>query len=98
MASGVFTKEEYLAEKESLNVRLNELKQRLEILLEQKKRSEFAVDTEVESFLCYAKQYQGQTVLTNDMVKTFIDRVLVYAEDRIEIEWNFSERLFTEVM
>jgi len=32
------------------------------------------------------------------MVKAFIERVLVYAEDRIEIEWSFSEKLFTELM
>ncbi len=44
------------------------------------------------------EQYQGQTELTNDMVKAFIERVLVYAEDRIEIEWSFSEKLFTELM
>ena len=36
--------------------------------------------------------------MTNDMLKAFVDRVLVYAEDRIEIEWNFSERLFSELL
>ncbi|MBR2528080.1 MAG: hypothetical protein IKE58_06405 [Blautia sp.] len=43
-------------------------------------------------------QIQEQTELTNDMLKAFVDRVLVYAEDRIEIEWNFSERLFSELL
>lgn len=96
--TGVFTKTEYLAAKAALNARLIDLQQRLDACQEQKKRSDEAVNPEVERFLCTAKQYQGHTELTNDMVKAFIDRVLVYAEDRIEIEWNFSENMFTELM
>ncbi len=81
-----------------MNTRLIDLQQRLDTCQKQKKKSEEAVNPEVEHFLCSAKQYQGQTELTNDMVKAFIERVLVYAEDRFEIEWSFSEKLFTELM
>lgn len=38
-------------------------------------------------------KYSGSTELTNDMVKAFIDQVLMFEPGKIEIRSNFSEKL-----
>jgi len=37
-------------------------------------------------------KYSGSIEMTNDMVRAFIDQVLIFKPDKIEIRWNFSEK------
>ncbi|WP_173017075.1 DUF4368 domain-containing protein [Suipraeoptans intestinalis] len=38
-------------------------------------------------------KYSGEAEMTNEMVRAFIDKVLIHEPDKIEIRWNFSEEL-----
>ena len=38
-------------------------------------------------------KYSGEAKMTNEMVRAFVDKVLIYEPDKIEIRWNFSEEL-----
>lgn len=38
-------------------------------------------------------KYSRSTELTNEMVRAFIDKVLMFEPGKIEIHWNFSDKL-----
>lgn len=55
---------------------------------------EFAPDVERERFeakVANIKKYAGEKQLTNEMVLSFIKKVLITDGEHIEIQWNFSD-------
>lgn len=91
--TGEITKEEYLEERAVLNERVAALKQKLEEMQNRKQEADAAEDPELESFLDAGKKYRQQTEMTNEMVRAFVDTVLIYEPGRIEIKWKFSDKV-----
>ena len=91
--TGDMSKDDYLSERDALNSRVEDLKRRLIECQSRKQEAETAEDPEVQRFLDANSKYKGQQKLTNDMVKAFIESVLIYDPERIEIKWNFSDRV-----
>lgn len=91
--TGDMSKDDYLSERDALNSRVEDLKRRLIECQSRKQEVETAEDPEVQRFLDASSKYKGRHELTNDMVKAFIESVLIYDPERIEIKWNFSDRV-----
>ena len=43
------------------------------------------------------KTYEGEDHLTYDMAHAFVEKVIVYAKDRIEIVWRFRDFLADKI-
>lgn len=77
--------------------RVNDLNQQEELLSEQlhDKREKLSVlDEELERMEADMKQiirYSHMEKLTRELVDTFIERIYVYKDKRVEIEWKFRE-------
>ena len=93
--TGEITKEKYLEERTVLNERVVTLKKALEEMLKRKQEADATEDPEFERFLGAGKKYRHQTELTNEMVKAFVDTVLIYEPGRIEIKWKFSDKVLS---
>lgn len=84
-------KEEYVADRDALNVRIEDSRVRLAESQKKKQDAEAADDFEVKRFMGAYGKYSNQTELINDMVRVSIESVLIYELRRIEIVWKFSD-------
>ena len=46
---------------------------------------------EAEGFVSVCKRFAGEKRLTRDMVEAFVDRIVVFQDERVEIRWKFGE-------
>ena len=46
---------------------------------------------ETERFVSVCKRFAGEKRLTWDMVEAFVDRIVVFQDERVEIRWKFGE-------
>lgn len=90
-AAGSITPEEYRGKTDRLNRQMELLsgqlyewqEKRLELEDEQEK-----LDTDMKQIIRYSHIEE----LTQDLADTFIERIYVYKDKRVEIKWNFRER------
>ena len=91
--TGEITKEEYIDRRDQLASRQQELKDRLAELQRKQQAAEQEQDREAGRFLESCRRYRPKKTLNNEMAKAFIEKVLIYTPERIEIKWNFSDNL-----
>lgn len=53
--------------------------------------SEAAADDGVRDAVSTMKKYSGETELTREIVEAFIDKILIYDPEHIEIRWKFPD-------
>lgn len=88
--SGRITSEEYRA-------RADELARQMGLLsgqLRERQEKLFVLEEEQEKFDTDMKQiirYSHMEELTQELVDTFIERIYVYKDKRVEIKWKFRE-------
>ena len=70
-----------------------DLKQQILMYQNKKDTADAGEDPEVKRFLDSCKAYRDQEKMSNDMVRAFVEKVMVYDPERIEIVWNFSDRI-----
>ena len=54
---------------------------------------EAAEDDGVRDAVSTMKKYSGETELSRDSVEAFIDKVLIYDPEHIEIRWKFPDEV-----
>ena len=55
--------------------------------------SEAAADDGVRDAVSTMKKYSGETELSREIVEAFIDKVLIYDPEHIEIRWKFPDEV-----
>ena len=55
--------------------------------------SEAAADDGVRDAVSTMKKYSGETELSREIVEAFIDKVLIYDPEHIEIRWMFPDEV-----
>lgn len=89
-ADGLLTEKDYLYAKEKYLKQAAEEEQRISELQEMQRRYE--TGCKVESKLAsLARQYRDFDSLTEDIIRSFICKVLVYSDERIEIVFRFED-------
>ena len=91
--TGEITKEEYMNQRDQLASRQQELKDRLAELQRKQQAVDQEQDREAGRFLESCRRYRPKKMLNNEMAKAFVEKILIYTPDRIEIKWNFSDDL-----
>lgn len=86
---------EYLEEKEKLQEVMIKCMNRLKELEGQIERLEMLVTVEDSDIYVESNSF---TKLTHDIVSTFLEKIVVYDEKHIEIEWNLSEKLSEKLL
>ena len=81
-------KKKLITEEEELTAQIAVLQNRLEVL---SAAAEGAV--EQEKTASAIKQHQGITELTPEVMRALVKRVVVYPDNRIHIDWNFSDNI-----
>lgn len=91
-SDGVFSEAEYMSVKKSYIAEIAEIETRMEELAaeEQTWISGYEGDSDMsESF----RKYAGFEKLSNEIVRTFIKSIYYYADDRMEVEYVFADKL-----
>ena len=70
-----------------------DLKQQILMYQMKKDAADTGEDPDVKRFLDSCKVYRNQEKMSNNMVRAFVEKVMVYDRERIEIVWNFSDRI-----
>ena len=84
----VAKKKSLLADEESITAKLAVLQLRLQELSNSVERSEQQQEVAKE-----ISQFSGITELTPEVMKALVKRVIVYPDNHVRIEWNFSDNL-----
>ena len=90
---GEISKEEYLSRRDALTMQEEDLKQQILMYQMKKDAADTGEDPDVKRFLDSCKVYRNQEKMSNNMVRAFVEKVMVYDQERIEIVWNFSDRI-----
>lgn len=64
-------------------------------------KKKYEIDPEVakvERLLDAVAKYRSADELDNEMVLVFVEKVLIYDEEHVDIKWNFSDKLISVVM
>lgn len=95
---GLIDRETYQRKREILNGERRKLEERIRVLETEQEQEETAADPETGKFLDAVGRYDGREELDNEMVLAFVEKVLVYDEEHVEIQWNFSDKLMRDVL
>ena len=90
-ASGQVTKEIYLSQKKALDAEISQCEAEIQSIqkeLETKAAEKLAIPPELDD-MC--EIFHGEDSLTYDMAHAFLERILVYPKNRIEIQWKFRD-------
>ena len=88
---GKLTKEEYIKKKEELHTREEEYKKELQSLA---RSLEEAVSMgEGMGASMGLERFSGEYGLTQELVNELVERIEVYADDRIEIKWRVRDEI-----
>lgn len=88
----------YHKNRERLNSEKEKLEKRIGVLETERGQAEAVEDPEVERLLDAVAKYSSAYELDNEMVLAFVEKVLIYDEEHVEIKWNFSDKLISVVM
>lgn len=90
-ASGQVSKEVYLSKKISLDGEISKCEAEIQSMreeLETKETEKTAIPPELDA-VCDI--FHGEDTLTYDMAHAFVERILVFPKNRIEIQWKFRD-------
>ena len=90
-SDGNLTRDGFLRRRSELAADMERLTAEKDALSEQLKVLEQAKSSELHEAAEAATEFLKAENVTNDMLLTFIDRVLVYAGNRVEIVYRFSD-------
>src|SRR5699024_4645408 len=87
---GRLSREEYIAERNRVNLLLEEYRGRLEqIRLEREARE--SGETKLSEFSRLVQKYRYAETLTKELEQTFVEKVLVFDAEHIKITWKFED-------
>lgn len=90
---GSITREVFLENKTRLNAEAEQIRQMMEGIEKRQKEMSMAADPETEKLREDIRKYEGEEKLTAEMVKAFVEDVLIFDNQHIEIKWNYSDDL-----
>lgn len=88
---GKLDREAYIDEKSKLDGEISECEKSVQEKEEESEKLDNSVpeiDSELETAVSL---YKEADCLTSDMVRAFIEKIIVYQEERIEIKWRFKD-------
>lgn len=88
---------EYLEKKENLQEQIINQNCMLSEVAERIERMRQILDMEELTLYEYVKS-NGLSALTKDVVNRFVKRIVIYDENHIEVEWNYSEKLSEKLL
>ena len=89
--SGAISKNDYSQKKQAFDEEISRAEADLKVAeanCAAKEADENTLNSELEA-MCEA--FRGKEALTYDMAHAFVDRILVYPDERIEIQWKFRD-------
>ncbi len=84
--------------REELTEKSGKLEEKIREADERLKAAERMKNTEILMTLDVLDRFSGETGLTAEMADALVKKVTVYAKDRVEIEWDFSEDVYGFIM
>ncbi len=96
--AGWIGEEEYQRKREELTEESGKLEEKIREADERLKAAERMKNTEILMTLDVLDRFSGETGLTAEMADALVKKVTVYAKDRVEIEWDFSEDVYGFIM
>lgn len=88
---GKLDKNSYIFRKRELDEKIAEYEGNICINEEHIKEPEESVSVSCTELETAISTYKGAECLTFEMARTFIDKIIVYPEERIEIQWRFKD-------
>ncbi len=94
---GKLDKEAYLSEKRKLDGEIAECEKSIQMNKEESGKLERAMPETGSELESAVSLYEKADHLTSDMVRAFIEKIIVYQEEKIEIKWQFHDCILGEV-
>ena len=92
---GRLSREEYISERNRVNVQLEKFRQQLEHIQMEREARENG-ETKLSEFSRLVQKYRYAETLTKELEQTFVEKVLVFDAEHIKITWKFED-VFTAV-
>ncbi len=89
-ANGLLSDEDYANAKVELNRQLSAETERLSIATEERDKIEKIISA--EKWIKELKRYVNIKKITREVVDVFVNKIVIYPDKRIEIEWNYQEQ------
>lgn len=89
--TGKLDKESYIFRKRELDEKIAEYEDNICMSEEHVKESEESVPVSCTELETAVSSYRDEEYLTFEMARVFIEKIVVYPEERIEIQWRFKD-------
>lgn len=89
--TGKLDKNSYILRKGELDEKIAEYEYNICMFKEHVKGSEESVSVSYTELETAVSIYKVEECLTHEMAQTFIDKIIVYPEERMEIQWKFKD-------
>ena len=91
--AGELDKDDYQRIRAELMCRAKLLDKQISEVSAKPHESQAAADDGVRDAVSTMKKYSGETELSREIVEAFIDKVLIYDPEHIEIQWKFPDEV-----
>lgn len=95
--AGKLDQESYLCEKRKLNEEIEQCEKSIQTNKEETRRLEKSLPESGSELEMAVSIYREADHLTFDMARTFIEKIVIYQEGKIEIKWQFKDCLLNGV-
>ena len=87
---GRLSREEYISERNRVNLQLEEARKQLEQIRMEREARESG-ETKLSEFSRLVQKYRYAETLTKELEQTFVEKVLVFDAEHIRITWKFED-------
>ena len=91
--AGNLDKDEYQRIRQELTRKAQQLDGQISEVSAKLHEMEAAADDGVRDALGTMKRYSGETELTREIAEAFVDKILIYDPEHIEIRWKFPDEV-----
>ena len=95
---GNLDKDSYQRRRAELSKAIEEINTEIDSVESELHNLEAATDDELATVYKNMRKYSGENQLSQKMVQTLIDKVLVTDPDHVEIKWKFSDEIYKFIM
>ena len=87
---GRLSREEYISERNRVNLQLEEARKQLEQIRMEREARESG-ETKLGEFSRLVQKYRYAETLTKELEQTFVEKVLIFDAEHIRITWKFED-------
>lgn len=94
--AGKLDKDSYICHKKKFDEKITEYEDNIRMNEEYAKDLEQSMPVPSKELEAAISTYKGEECLTSGMARSFIEKIVIYPEERMEIQWRFKDCFFND--